>query len=369
MTYCKACVLPNTRPGIQIHDNGLCSGCTGHHQKLEVFDWPARAQEFEKIVAWAKAQKKDYDCLIPVSGGKDSTWQVVKCLEHGLKVLAVTWRTPGRTALGQKNLDNLISLGVDHIDFTINPEVERKFMLKALERTGSTGVPMHMAIYSIPLRLAVQMDIPLVIWGESPHMEYGGTQEERQASALNLQKHGILQGTNPLDWIGDGLTVEDMRVYRFPSDEELDSRPFQSIFLGHYFNWDPEESLRVASQNGFSSRAEGPRLGYYNYADIDCDFISVHHHFKWLKFGFTRLFDNLSLEIRNGRMSREKAVEIIRGRGEQRPHDDITRLCIFLKIPESRFIQIEESFRNHALWTRENDRWVIRNFLIQDWKW
>lgn len=372
MRYCKECVLPDTRPGITLDKDGVCNACAGHRLKKHQIDWNKREAAFRAVIKEAKAKSRGYDCIIPVSGGKDSTWQVVKCLEYGLKILAVTWRTPGRTAVGQANLDNLINLGVDHIDFSISPRVERLFTYKALLKTGSTAVPMHMAVYTIPLRIAVQYDIPLVVWGESPFMEYGGDAKDRQSDALDhawLKKHGILQGTSAKDWIDKDLTAKDMLPYTLPTQAEFKKKQIRSIFLGFYFQWDPAESLRVAKSAGFQARKEGPKLGYYNYADIDCDFISVHHHFKWLKFGFTRLFDNLALEIRNGRMARERAVEIIRDRGDQTPHEDIAKLCEFLQITKSHYREIEEKFRNSAVWSQEGGKWKIKNFLIKDWKW
>lgn len=372
MTYCKRCVLPDTRPGLEIGTDGVCSGCAEHAKKKAAIDWGKREAAFREIVLRAKSQSGGYDCLVPVSGGKDSTWQVVKCLEYGLRVLAVTWRTPGRTGVGQKNLDNLIRLGVDHIDYSISPRVERLFTYRALVKTGSTAVPMHTAIYAIPLRLAVQMNVPLVVWGESPSMEYGSTENNPDSDTLDgewMRRHGILQGTSAGDWIDGELTGKDMTPYFLPPEEEFRAKKTRSVFLGYYFPWDPEESLRTAKANGFSVREEGPRTGYYNYADIDCDFISVHHHFKWLKFGFTRLFDNLAVEIRNGRMARDKAVQMIRERGDQTPHGDIRKLCGFLGISEAHFHEIEEKFRNREVWFKENGKWKIKDFLIQDWKW
>lgn len=371
MKYCNKCVLPDTRPGISIDSLGICSGCAGHKEKDRI-DWGQRKKEFDSIIESARRGSRNYDCVIPVSGGKDSTFQTVKCLEYGLKILAVTWKTPARTDVGQKNLENLINLGVDHIDFTINPKVEKRFMYKALVEKGDTAIPMHMALYSIPLRIAAAYAIPLVIWGESPHMEYGGTPEERKINSLDLswfKKHTILQGTSAEDWVGDGLTIKDMEAYMLPDKKDFAEKSIRSLFLGYYFKWDPETSLRVAKENGFSVRKEGPKVGFYDYADIDCDFISVHHYFKWLKFGFTRLFDNLAVEIRNGRLTRDKAVEIIKKRGDDRPDEDIKKLCKFLNITESHFIEIEEKFRNKNIWFNVKGKWMIKDFLIKDWRW
>ena len=149
LRYCKRCVLPNTRPNLRFDDEGNCNCATG--DKKREIDWQVREIDFRHLIDRVKALNRSYDCVIPVSGGKDSTWQVIKCLEHGLHPLCVTWRTPARNALGQANLDNLISLGVDHVDFSVNPDVERKFMLKALDRYGSPAIPMHMALVLLPL--------------------------------------------------------------------------------------------------------------------------------------------------------------------------------------------------------------------------
>jgi tRNA(Ile)-lysidine synthase TilS/MesJ len=130
-------------------------------------DWDKRKKEFEELVRDAKSRKKGYDCMIPVSGGKDSTWQVVRCLEYGLKPLAFTQKVPLRTKLGQQNLDNLVALGVDHIEYQVSPKVEAKFVKEAFMKMGSVGLPMHMAMYRMSLNMAAKFDIPYVIWGEN----------------------------------------------------------------------------------------------------------------------------------------------------------------------------------------------------------
>ncbi len=372
MQYCKNCILPDTRPGITIEADGVCNACHSHLEKKNNIDWKERKKDFERIIEDIKKLKRSYDCIVPVSGGKDSTYQVVKCLDYGLKVLAITWRTPGRTEIGQRNLDNLIGLGIDHFDVTISSEVERKFLYKALIRMGSIGIPMHMAIYHIPFRIAVALDIPLIVWGESPVMEYGGNQKDFNLATLDhtfLKKHGILQGTSLENWADENLTLRELEVYKMPDEKLLNEKNIRSVFIGYYFNWSPQKTFQIATKYGFQARIEGPKVGYYNYADIDCDFISVHHYFKWLKFGFNRLFDNLSLEIRNGCITREQAIKIIRESGDQVPYNDIKKLCNFLKIAENHFWEIVERFRNRNIWLCENGKWVIKDFIIKDWWW
>jgi N-acetyl sugar amidotransferase len=369
--YCRNCIIPDTRPNIRFNANGICNACTAHATKPEI-DWTKRAAAFRQVVEHAKSRSTGYDCVIPVSGGKDSHWQVITCLEYGLHPLAVTWKTPGRTEIGARNLANLINLGVDHIDYQINPKVEKKFMLQTLRTMGATAIPMHLALFSITLRVAVKFDIPLVVWGENSAFEYGSLEEELTGFRLDdkwLKQHGVTHGTTSRDWISDDLTDKELTAYVCPTDEELAQHGVSAIFLGYYFPWDPLTSLEVARAYGFEARAEGPKTGFYNYADIDDDFISIHHFLKWYKFGITRSFDNLSLEIRNGRMTRAEAIQLLRDRGDETPHEDILKFCAFVGITAADFFAMIEKFRNPEIWIKQNGRWRIKNFLIPDWSW
>ena len=371
MKYCTRCIIPDTRPNIELDADGVCNACRAYDARPDI-DWTSREQAFRSVVDNAKTRSNGYDCLIPVSGGKDSTWQVIKCLEYGLHPLAVTWKTPGRSELGQHNLDCLTRLGADHIDYQISPAVERKFVYRSFKKFGSTAVPMHMALFNIPLTIALRFDIPLVVWGENSAFEYGGDREEQTGFQLDdrwLRTYGVTHGTTAEDWVSDDLTAQELTAYFGPNEAELKTKGVLAVFLGYYFPWDPETSLNAALAGGFQVRRAGPKTGYYNYADIDDDFISIHHWLKWYKFGFTRLFDNLSLEIRNGRMSRDEAVGILRQVGSQAPHDDIARLCEFLQISVDHFYKISETFRDHDVWSRRNDQWVIDDFMIPDWDW
>ncbi len=370
MTYCRRCVIPDTRPHISFDVDGVCDACRSHDSKPAI-DWAARSAAFRAVVASAQSRSRGYDCIVPVSGGKDSTWQVVMCLEHGLKPLAVTWKTPARTEIGRRNLENLVRLGVDHIDYQISPLVERVFMLEAYERFGSTAIPMHMALFAIPLMLAVRFGVPLVVWGENSAFEYGGTYDERTGFRLDaawLKKYGVTHGTTAKDWVSPTLTAKALTPYFGPTESELASAGVQAVFLGYYFEWDPQKTADVARQHGFESGSRA-RTGVYEFADLDDDFIAIHHYLKWYKFGFTRAFDNLSIEIRHGRITRDEAIATLRARGDDAPREDIRKFCAFAGIEEARFYEIAEKFRNTNVWTQRDGVWQIDGFLIPDWRW
>ena len=370
MEYCKKCILPSTRPGLVFDTEGVCSSCRNFESR-ENIDWKAREQNFDTVVAQAKKSSKGYDCVIPVSGGKDSTWQTVKCLQKGLNPLCVTWRTPARTKIGQENLDNLISLGVDHIDYQINPRVEKKFILESYIKFGSTAIPMHMALFNIPLNIATRYEIPLVVWGENSAFEYGGIGEEKTGFQLNskwLKEYGVTHGTAAEDWVSGLLSRTELTPYFGPCPDHLEEMGIKAVFLGYYYPWDVAHTFEVAKNNGFK-KADYARSGIYEFADIDDDYISIHHFLKWYKFGFTRAFDNLSLEIRNGRLTREEAILRVKLVGESVPHDDINKFCKYIEITTSRFFEIAETFRNRDIWYKEGITWKLKNFLVEDWEW
>lgn len=371
LKYCKICVLPNTRPNINFDECGNCNCATS--EKKDEINWSSRQRDFNELISKVKARGAAYDCIIPVSGGKDSTWQVLKALEYGLRPLCVTWKTPARSSLGQENLNNLISLGVNHIDFAINPNVEKLFTRKAFERFGTPVIPMHMALHAIPLQIAVNYKIPLILWGENAAFEYGGDDQSLKGFTLTsewLKTYGVTNGTSHKDWVDNELSEEDLAPYAWPSDEEQKASGVKAVFLGHYFRWDPHETYSIARENGFKSDIK-PRTGYYKYADIDDEFlITIHHYLKWFKFGFTRTWDNLSIEIRNSRMTRDQAISLLEKIGDERPELEIKKFCNYTEMSVDRFNEICEKFRNKNIWVQDAvGVWKIDNFLFKNKVW
>ena len=213
----------------------------------------------------------------------------------------------------------------------------------------------------------------MVIYGENSAFEYGDKSEEDTGFKINrdwMKTYGVSFGTTADDWISSSLTKSELTPYYGPNDKELAKSNILGIFLGYYFNWDPMESKRIAMENGFKNHPSGPITGLYDFADIDDIFISIHHWVKWYKFGFSRLFDNLSLEIRNNRITRDEAIEIIKKTGNITPKKEINEFANFCSIDVSEIYKIAESFRNLAIWEKDkNNNWIIPDFLIKDWDW
>ena len=371
MKYCKSCILPDSRPGIILNKNGVCSGCEGHKIKNTEINWKKRGKELKKIFINAKKKSSTYDCIVPVSGGKDSWYQIIVAKEHGLNVLALTWKTPARTSIGQENLNNMLNkLNVDHIDYSFANKTEKKFMQASFEKLGSPGLPMHLAIFSMCSRMCVLLKIPLIIWGENSQLEYGGSKKDQLHTDLDkkwLAKHGCMEGTAGYDWIGhNGLKKEELVSYSLVNDKNYTPK---SIFLGSFIKWNSFKILKIVKKYGFKFNLKKGKVGAWNFADIDCDFISLHHFLKWYKFGISRSFDNLSVQIRYGMISRKKAIKKIKEAGHVIPHEDITKFCKFINKTPAWFWKTCEKFRNKKVWHKEKKIWKIKNFIITNWKW
>lgn len=364
MKYCKKCVMPTSRPGITLNEDGICGGCLGFKEKKEEIDWTKRTKELDKILDNFRGNG-DYDCLIPVSGGKDSTWQVYTMLQKGMKPLAITIKCQYRTELGQRNLDNLIGLGVDHIDFTVNPEIDSKFMLKTFEEQGNPSLVEHLIMWSTIIKTALRYDINLIVWAENSALEYGGSKDDRNKFRMDydwIKKYGVTNGTVAEDWVDDSLTIKDVDSYKLPKELELNKAGIENLFLGMYMEWEPEDIAKKSQTIGFEW-AENPVLGLHPFVGVDCDFRVVHHFMKWYKFGLTKLWDNLAIEIREGRRSREEAIEFLKINIEPIPNKEIESFCTYMKISKERFFEIAETHRNLDIWKKdENNEWYLPEF-------
>lgn len=258
----------------------------------------------------------NYDCIVPVSGGKDSHFQVIRMLELGMNPLCVTSTTDKLSDIGRRNIENLKNLGVDYLEVTVNPVVRHKINMLALTQIGDISWPEHVVIFTIPVRIAVQLNIPLIIWGENPQNEYGGpasASENKTVTRRWLEEFGGLLGLRVSDLIGqDGIEHKHLIQYSYPSDEDLQSVGVTGLFLGYYLAWDGYQNALYAQAHGFQTYHKPVEGSLVNYENLDNYQTGIHDYFKFLKFGFGRATDLACLHIRRGRLSREDAIKSVK---------------------------------------------------------
>ena len=364
MKICTSCVMPNTKPDLNFDDNGICDACTSQSFKNDSIDWNKREQEFLALV---KKNKKhpDYDCVIGVSGGKDSTFQVIKVLELGLNPLCVCFEPTIPTDIGRKNLDNLNSLGVDLIHIKRDPIVYKKLAKEAFIRTGDNEWQNHLGIFTTVPKFAVNFNIPLIIWGESPQIEYGGPASSKTRNLLDrqwLEEFGGLLGNRISDMIGvDGLTKSDLSLYNYASNEDIRRVGVTGLFLGYYFKWDLRSVLKKSKEFGFSVANRAVETTYENFENLDCYSNHLHDYLKYVKYGFGRATDNACLDIRLGYINRKQGVRLVNKYDGRYPLKAIKKYLEYTGFTQQEFEKIVFSFTNKKIFERNEQGEFIRD--------
>ena len=367
--YCKRCVMPDTKPDLYLDDEGICNACRSYESR-ENIDWISRKNELINILGKYRGKNgKNWDCIIPVSGGKDSTFQVIKMLQLGMNPLCVTATTCDLSDIGRKNIENIKNLGVDYVEVSPNKKIRRKLNRIGLKELGDISWPEHVSIFTIPIRVSVENKIPLIIWGENSQNEYGGPAAASENNILTrrwLEEFGGLLGLRVSDIIGmDGIEEKHMIPYSYPSDEELKSVGTTGVFLGYYLPWDGYSNALIAQAHGFTTFQTTVEGSCVNYENLDNYQTGIHDYFKFLKFGFGRASDITSLHIRRGRLSREDGCEIVRLHDGRFPWTylgkPLNEILSPLEISTDEFIQICDKFTNTKLFLKDSKGNLIKD--------
>ena len=313
--YCVRCLYPETKPDLCFHANGVCSACQSYVYRKAV-DWTTRRAEFDRITDQYRSEDgSNYDCIVPVSGGKDSTYQVLRLLEAGLNPLCVTATTDSLSEIGRHNIENIKKEGVDYIEVSMNPVIRRRLNKLALIEVGDISWPEHVTIFTVPVRVAVKLGIRLIVWGENPQNEYGGPAAASETKTLDrrwLEEFGGLLGLRVSDLVEfDGIKQHHLIQYQYPTSEELHQAQLTGIFLGYYFPWDGYANALYAQAFGFRTFDKMVEGSLANYENLDNFQTGIHDYFKYIKYGFGRATDIANNHIRRGRMSRADAWRMV----------------------------------------------------------
>jgi N-acetyl sugar amidotransferase len=361
--------MPDTKPDLFLDQEGVCSACRSMEMRKEI-DWDQRKNELMAILD--RYRSKDgsrYDCIVPVSGGKDSTYQTVRMLELGMNPLCVTATTDKLSAIGRRNIENLKRLGVDYVELTVNPVVRRRINRLALTQVGDVSWPEHVLIFTIPVRIAAQFNVPLVIWGENSQNEYGGPASAAKDNVLTrrwLEEFGGLLGLRVSDLIGqEGIQPRHLIQYTYPTEDELQRVGVTGLFLGHYIPWDGYGNALVSQAHGFETYHKPVEGSLVNYENLDNIQTGIHDYFKFLKFGFGRATDLACLHVRRGRLSRSDAIKLVQKHDGKFPwvylDCPIQEVLDEMDMSLEEFVRVCDRFTNKKLFVCD-----VRNNLIKD---
>jgi len=320
LKYCVRCCMPSSNEGIQFDDMGFCQACISAEQKMHI-DWTNREKSLRDLLEHYKSLNNDYDCIVPISGGKDSTFQlhVITQVYH-MRPLAVTFSHNWYTETGKFNLTNALEkFNVDHIQFTPNRKLINRLARKSLASIGDSCWHCHSGVGAFPLQIAVKYKIPLLIWGESAAEVSGRDSYEKRVLKFDRDYFTRVSAKLTAEQMAsDEIPLRELTGFKLPSVEELEEVGVTGIHLGDYLFWDDERQMEFV-RDVYGWKEDEVEGTYKGYKSVECRMAGVHDYTKFLKRGFGRGTDHVSADLRAGLLTRQEAFELAKMHDSERP--------------------------------------------------
>tara|TARA_B100001057_G_scaffold313021_1_gene313138 strand:- start:76 stop:1260 length:1185 start_codon:yes stop_codon:yes gene_type:complete len=370
MQYCINCLLPLRAVNLQINKRGQCSACDSHERYLKIKDdeWNARKEKFKEIIIENKKNSNsDYDCIIPVSGGKDSYFQThVVTKELGFKPLLVTYHGNNYLPEGDFNRDKMREVfNVDHLIFGPGVDTLKKLNRLCFKKMGDMNWHGHCGIFTYPFQIAVKFKIPTLIWGET-FWDISGMFDSNDFPEFTkrMRLEHNLRGFDWQDMIDDneGIKEADLQWAKFPSDKEYLESNIKGIALGNFFKWDSNHNYNLMEKlYGWQKSKTSFQRTYRRFSNLDDRYENgVHDLLKFIKFGYGRSTDHGSKDIRMGYITRNQGIEYVK-KYDHVISDDLYHWLDYVNLTEDEFWKTAESFRDPDVWWIENNEWYKDN--------
>src|SRR3989338_284757 len=371
MKYCKLCLQPDTRPNALFTEEGLCPACHYYEQSKGI-DWQER---YEILLDLIKAVKRTpgqhFDCIIGVSGGKDSTRQALWVRDNlGLKPLLISLSHPPQqvSQLGVDNISNLINLGFDVVLSSPAPETWRKLMRESFFKFTNWARSSELALFSSVPQLAIGYQIQLIFWGENPALQMGDLKTMgRNGYDGNNLRHSNTLSSGHAWMLETGLEHKQILPYIYPSGEEFDAAKIQIIYLGWFMgDWSLLKNALYACPAGLHIRTEPPdETGdLYGLSNLDEDWHNMNQMIKYLKFGFGKITEYVNEELRSGSMDRSTAIDLVEQYDGKCSEKYIDGFCEFMKITRQEFWSHVHKSMNHDLFEIDASGQIRRKFKV-----
>lgn len=372
MQYCKRCLYPANHPlGITFDDQGICSGCRVHQEK-DILDWEERAEKLKKILdSYKNKDGKNYDCIIPVSGARDSYFIVhtVKSV-YGMHPLLVTYNKHYNAKIGIRNLAYLRTLlGCDLLTMTVSPATVKKITIATVKKIGSIYWHCLAGQTVFPVQIAVRLKIPLIIWGVHQGCDQVGMYSHLDEVEMmrKYRKNHDLMDYEAEDLVGqEGITESDIVQYKYPHDKEIERVGVRGIYLSNYIRWDSKKQHEsMIRLYGYETAPQKRTFDAYN--DVDCfNYSDLHDYIKFLKWGYGKATDHACREIRLKRLTWEEGIGLVKKYQNLKPDKKkVTLFLDWLGMPEKKFWNYINKRRDYRVWKRnKNNQWNLANSVL-----
>lgn len=371
MIYCKRCLYPENHPyGMVFDELGVCMGCRIHEEK-DSLDWCARFKLLEQIVH-TNAQRmghRGFDCIVPVTGGGDSYF-IVHTVKNvlGMNPLLVNYNSHYNTKVGIRNLANLATtFDCDVVTSTLNPSLLKRITRHTLRKFGSMYWHVLAGYLTFPVQTAVRFRIPLIIWGVHPWSEQTGMYshlDEVEMTERCRKEHGLM-GISAENLIAPdaGITRRDVQPFVYPYDSELEAVGVRGLYLSNYIRWDAktQHELMIDSY-GYESAVQ--QRTFNTYEDVHCHHSAgIHDYIKFMKYGFSKVTDHATREVRLKRMTREEGIAQVTHYSKQKP-GDLPLFLDWIEMTEQDFFACFENYRDERAWNRNaSGEWVLQDCI------
>lgn len=376
--WCNHCLNMSTRPRISFDQRGFCNACQWMEEKKQM-DWIPRQTELNQLLSQCKARNAMFDCIVPVSGGKDGSY-VAHTLKHKyhMNVLTVTVRPALSLEIGNKNLNNFIQAGYNHIHISTNPNA-----MDFLNKYGfiEKGFPYYgwlIAIRTAVIQLAIKFDIPLIFYGEDGEVEYGGSTENKNTALYDIAciKRIYLEGGHDdilQKVIRQGDVSEfDLSFFQFPDEKSIEKCDLKFTHWSYFEPWDSYRNYIIAKKCcGLIEKEEGNRGTFTNFAQNDQALYLLHTYLMYLKFGFGRATQDVGIEIRRGAMTREQGIHLVKMYDNTQPQEYMDMYLQYYNMSQSEFNDVLDKFANRDLFEKNDGVWkpkftIGKNYCIKE---
>ncbi len=369
--YCTRCVYPSNHPlGITFDEQGVCSGCRVHEEK-DVLQWEERAERLRAILTHYRDRSgRNFDCVIPVCGARDSYFIVHSIKKiYGMNPLLVGYNKEYNTKIGIRNLAYLRTIfDCDYVSLSPAPALLKKIVRHSLRKLGSIYWHCLAGATAFPVQVAVRFRIPLIVWGAHQGIDQVGmfSHLDEVEMTRKYRKEHDLMGVDAEDMVDEEAGIDEQAIepFVYPSDEDLEKVGIRGIYLNNYIRWDSKsQHERMIEHYGYETAVQ--QRTFNTYEDVDCfHYSGLHDYIKFLKYGYGKVSDHASREIRLRRMTREEGIEMVRRYQGRFPQD----LALFLEwagLTERELFDCVEAKRDQRIWERDNDgRWHLKDSIV-----
>ncbi len=364
MKYCKRCVMPDTRPGIKFNEEGICYPCLNYEKRKNI-DWEKRYKELKEICDKYRGMNGDsYDCMIAVSGGKDSHFQVYVMKElMGMNPLLVSVEDNfPMTEAGKHNIKNISEeFGCDIISLKPNIKLQKKLMRKTFEKYGKPTWYIDRLIYTYPLMMALKFNTPLLVYGENVSYEYGGVDAEESYSARDILSNGVASDIPFEELLDENIKLKELSFCKAPSKEEL--QKLDPIYISYFIEWNSFKNYEFAKTRGFKDLSHEWNRSHHieNFDQIDSRAYLIHSWLKYPKFGHASATDYAARMIRYGMLTRDEAIKLVEEKDGNLDSKSIDDFCEFLGYSKKEFYEIIDKLYNRELFFKNNiGKWELK---------